>query len=144
MKTNELAAILESIEHTVKAKLPLNHEQLDKIVSLPESEAEVMGSIGQDFSIPIAMGTGKVEESKSTLGVTIKGYFDIKSPDDGTWTIIAKVAGETVVDKHDVAKGDKINFTAKTNFWSKTKVEIIASWSEKKDTKLTVYMNAEY
>ena len=144
MKTNELATILESVENTVKAKLPLNQEQLDKIVNLPESEAEANGSIDQDFSVPITMGTGKVEESKSTYGVTIKGYFDIKSPDDGTWTIIAKIAGKTVVDEHDIVKGDKINFTAKTDFWSKTKVEIIASWSEEKDTELTVHMKADY
>lgn len=142
MENNGLSNILETIGDSVKAKLSLNDEQMENIESIAESELGVIGTIDQDFTIKVINGTGSESASKKTWSVTITGDFEIKSPDEGTWTFLVKVAGKTVLDKDGVKKGDKIKFSAKTKY--RTKVEIIVSWSEKKDTTLMVHMKASY
>jgi hypothetical protein len=145
MNSKRLVDVLDSISEKAKSQLPLEDEDIKAIESRPESEIEALGaSIDQDFSLKIQDGEGTEKESKNTYGVTLNGYFSVKSPDDGTWEMVAKVAGNTVVDKKNVKKGEKINFTAKTNFWSKTEVLIRCSWSEKKDATLTVQLHATY
>ena len=42
-------------------------------------------SIDQDFTLPVKNGKGSKVESKYTLGKTITGYFQIKSPGNGVW-----------------------------------------------------------
>ncbi|HII80493.1 MAG TPA: hypothetical protein HA261_08900 [Methanosarcina sp.] len=90
-----------------------------------------------DISIPVKNGRGFAETSKTTLKVTVSGYFEIISPEGGTWSILAKMNGNTILDVHDVKKGQKLKFSHKTGL--KTKLEVEAIWSEKKDTTLKVH-----
>lgn len=94
--------------------------------------------------MPIEDGEGSKKESKFTAGKTIEGYFSIKSPGNGTWRIVYKVADNTVVDQKDVVKGDKVPFKAKTKLVGKTEVKIQCYWSEKQNTTLKVHMHATY
>lgn len=101
-------------------------------------------SIDQDFTLPVKNGKGSKVESKYTLGKTITGYFQIKSPGNGVWGIVVKVAGKKVVDKKGVKKGNKVNYTAKTSLAKKTTVDIRCNWSEKANTHLKIHMHAQY
>ncbi|WP_440955510.1 hypothetical protein ACSAZK_00585 [Methanosarcina sp. Mfa9] len=90
-----------------------------------------------DISIPIKNGCGLAKTSKTTLKATVTGYFEIISPDTGTWSILARMNGKTILDIKNVKKGQKLEFSHKTGL--KTKLEVEAIWSENKDTTLKVH-----
>ena len=143
MSGNTLGDILQKIGDHAGRSLGITQEQAIALTE-PPKELLVKGTLEQNFNIPIKSGKGWVEASKYTFGVTITGYFVIESPNEGTWTIVAIVDGETVVNKSGVSKGEKIPFTAETSFWHETKVKVIATWSTGTDTTAIVHVHAEY
>jgi len=142
MPEKTLGDILTKIGDDAQSSLGMTREQ---VITLAERKKVLVGgTVDQNFNVTIKNGKGSVDESKYTFGVTITGYFVIQSPSQGTWDIVAKVADKTVVNKSGVSKGEQIPFTADTNFWSDTDVNVSATWSNKADTTLTVRLNASY
>lgn len=143
MSGNTLGDILQKIGDHAGRSLGINREQAIALTE-PPKELQVKGTIDQNFNIPIKSGKGSVQASKYTFGVTIKGYFVVQSPNEGTWTIVVIVDGETVVNKSGVSQGERIPFTAKTSFWHDTEVKVIATWSIGTDTTAIVHVHASY
>ena len=143
MSANTLGDILQKIGDHAGRSLGITQEQA---IALPEKPKELMvqGTVNQTFKIPIKSGKGSVEASKYTYGVKLTGYFVVESPNEGTWNIVATVAGKTVMNKSGVKKGEQIQFTAETNFWSDTEVKVVATWSVGGDTTATVLVHATY
>lgn len=143
MSANTLGDILQKIGDHAGRSLGITQEQA---IALPEEPKELMvkGTVDQNFKVTIKSGNGSVEASKYTFGVTVTGYFVIESPNEGTWKVVATVAGKTVVNKSGVKKGEQISFTAKTNFWSDTEMKVVATWSIGSDTTATVLVHATY
>lgn len=142
--SNDLDRALADLHKLAHERLGVDPEQVGALETKLPPEGLLGGSIDQTFKLPIHNGSGSISESKTTLGVTITGYFEIIAPDSGTWHIVVKVDSVTVVDKSGLKKGDRVNFTAKTSFWSKTPFEITATWSESADTTLEVKLHATY
>jgi hypothetical protein len=133
---------LATIEQTVAANLGLTAKSIAKLKKLQAGKLKILGTIDQDFDIPIHAGVGKISQDKTTWGVTIKGYFKILSPPDGSWTLtvnddttlIGKFSGATV--------GNRYPFAYKTGFTLKLRLEAV--WTKKLDTTLRIHLHATY
>ncbi len=145
MKEENFGDIIDVICEDAKKQSDAAEINIETASKATATMASGLGkSIDQDFKLKVVNGVGHIQESKGTWGVTLKGSFEIKSPNEGTWKIVAKVAGKTVVDKSGVKVGDKFPFAAKTKLIGKTKFDICCSWSEKKETLLTVQLHVNY
>lgn len=143
-KINELSVILGTIEDTIKSKFQLKDDELlAHLEKLYESGMNLGGQINDKFTIPIKDGHGELNFSKIGLGVTLTGTLEIVSPNYGSWKISADIGGENIT-KDNVQSGEKISFSEKTNLFGKTKIKIVATWDQEKDTDLVVQMNVTY
>ena len=129
--------IFENVGSDLKLQAGLSDEQLEKL------EAIVLkGSIDDDISVSVKNGHGTASKSKTTWGITLEGYFKIKSPDNGTWKLVVKDDNHTIINKSGVKKGEQIPFKYHTGF--KTSMHFDVKWSEKKDTTLTIHVKGKY
>ena len=121
-------------------KTGINEVQIKKLEQL--SKDGLGGSIDQNFSMPIVNGSGSYNYSTTRFWVTISGYATITGPDEGNWHFVAKDGNNIIFDRQGVTKGQQIPFKYKTGFT--LNLTLTATWSEKKDTNLTGYLNAQY
>ena len=127
----------KSISQDLKAQAGLSDEHLEKLEAMA-----LKGSFDNDISVPVKNGHGTASTSKITLGITMEGHFEIKSPDNGTWTLVVKDGKNTIINKSGVKKGEQIPFKYHTGF--KTSMHFDAKWSEIKDTTLIIHVKGKY
>lgn len=128
---------LKPISQDLKVQAGLSDTHLEKI------EAMVLkGSFDNDISVSVKNGHGTASASKTTFGITMEGHFEIKSPDNGTWTLVVKDGNHTIINKSGVKKGEQIPFKYHTGF--RTSMHFDATWSEKKDTTLIIHVKGKY
>jgi len=142
MAESKLENLTESVSRDILARAGISDEAADKLDRLYEEAPMLGGTVDQEISIQITNGHGSGEVDKTTAWVTITGYFEIKEPASGTWTIIAKDGGKTVFNRSGLKKGDRVDFSYKTDFKLHLKVEAI--WSEGGDTTLKAFIHATY
>ena len=127
----------KSISQDLKAQAGLSDEHLEKLEAMA-----LKGSFDDDISVPVKNGHGTVSTSKTTFGITMEGHFEIKSPDNGTWTLVVKDGKNTIINKSGVKKGEQIPFKYHTGF--KISMHFDAKWSEIKDTTLIIHVKGKY
>ena len=100
-------------------------------------------TIDQTASVTINAGHGsKAIKKTPTLGKTINGYFEIQSPDNGTWTLTAKDGNKVLKSFSGCVKGTQYSFSFKTGIFDVIDLIVDADWSEKADTTLVVHVHA--
>ena len=142
MADTKLENLAESVSSDILSRAGISDEAAEKLTRLHEEAIDLGGTVDQDITVPITNGRGSGETKKTTWGVTIKGYFEITEPSNGTWTITAKDGGNTVFSRSGIKKGDKVDFSYKTGFKLDLKIEAI--WSEGGNTTLEAHIHATY
>jgi hypothetical protein len=101
-----------------------------------------MASTDDTFDLPINAGQGDFSKDQTTFGVTLKGYFEIVSPAEGSWTLTIKDDNDLIKQIDAAVPGQQYRFEYKTGF--KLKLRVQAVWSEKRDTALKLHLKASY
>ncbi len=138
MPATGLDEFLESIGRDAKKRLMKLGFNEDQIRALAEIEKPLNLVFESDIKIPIHLGKGSAKEAKTTCWVHLQGEGYITAPDGGTWAIKATLNGKPFIDRSNVKKGDRIPFDVWTA-WKST-IEVVATWSEKKDTTLVLHL----
>jgi hypothetical protein len=142
---------LQELSATIASQLKLSQEHQDllrKHLDEPEQEglaAKALGSSNIPFSLQVNNGVGSTTtEKKTTFGVTLKGYFQITAPSNGTWDItVTDIAQKRVVlSQNGVACNQQVSFTYKTGFTCQ--MQITARWSTGGSTVLQGNVNVSY
>lgn len=142
MAETKLEKLTESMSNDILSRAGISDEAAEKLKRLYEEAPELGGEIDQNIEVKITNGRGSGEVEKITCWVTIKGDFEIDEPANGTWTITAKDGAKTVFNRSGLKKGEKVEFSYKTDFKLNLKVEAI--WSEGGDTTLKAHISATY
>jgi len=138
----KLERLTESVSNDILSRAGISDETAEKLKRLYEEAPELRGTVDEDIKVKITSGRGSGEVDKTTCWVTIKGNFEIKEPGNGTWTITAKDGAKTVFNRSGLKKGEKVDFSYKTDFKLNLKVEAV--WSEGGDTTLEAHIHATY
>jgi hypothetical protein len=133
---------LGSILDHARASLGVNDEMLANLEERNDGSLALWGKIDDDFDLLIRGGHGSFSQDKTTLYVTIKGSFEIKSPNEGTWSLVIKDGDDIVKQIPGAVAGKEYAFEYKTGFRLKLRIE--ANWSEKRDTTLRIHLKATY
>lgn len=142
VKNTELAGTMAAMHNDIMAHIGITSAQLEKLMKLSREEVILGASKDITFNLDVKNGKGHQSVSQTTAWVTISGSFEIISPDEGTWDIVVKDGGSTILDKKGVKKGDSISFKHKTGF--KANISLDVTWSESKDTTLVAKIHASY
>ena len=137
-----MAEMINSVHNDIMGHIGINDAQLKKLITLSQEEFLLGGTKDITFKLPIKNGKGHQSVSQTTAWVTISGDFEITSPDEGTWDIVVKDGKDTILNKSDVKKDQKISFKHKTGFT--VNISLDATWSESKDTTLVAKIHASY
>jgi hypothetical protein len=142
LENTELDGTMTAVHNDIMAHIGLTDAQFEKLIKLSQEEVILGATKDIPFKLNVENGKGHQSVSKTTFGITIKGDFEITSPDEGTWDIVVKDGSHKILDKKGVKKGDKINFKHKTGF--KANISLEVKWSEAKDTTLEAKIHASY
>lgn len=138
-ESNSLDEMLEGVESSVQDKVG------DRTEAQEGFQEAIGGQIDQTFRMVVENGQGQTKSaSRTTWGVTIDGNFEILSPKEGAWHLVAKdiAQGKVIANKENVVAGEKIPFKYKTGL--KCQLDFGATWTESENTTLSIHVVAGY
>lgn len=108
-----------------------------------EVDTKTTGTACQHFSHPVQNGDGEYTmPPKTTADVCIKGYFKIKKPDEGTWTVEGHDGEKRIFRQENVKKDDKVDFKYKSGWTLNLRVKF--TWSKSENTTIDGFVKYGY
>ncbi|WP_242492544.1 hypothetical protein [Methanolobus psychrotolerans] len=142
VEKNDLEQMMNSVHNGFMGHMGINEAQFGKLVKLSQEEVLLGASKDITFKMAVKNGKGHASASQTTAWISISGYFEITSPDEGTWNVIVKDGNNTILSQTGVKKGQRIDIIYKTGF--SVNLSLDATWSESKDTTLAANIRVTY